>query len=439
MKAPYFSQVKGKLASAFSGQKEYLQAVNELLDYVDVKQSELTLLETENILERLLTPDRVISFQVPWLTDEGKVEVNQGWRVQHSNLIGPYKGGLRFHPTVNESVLKFLALEQTFKNALTGMPIGGAKGGSNFDPKGKSKQEVMRFCQSFMDELHRYIGPNTDIPAGDINVGSREIGYLFGRYRRLKNQFSGAITGKHIEFGGSEVRIESTGFGVIFFVEQVLKQQDQSMSSKALTISGSGNVALHTAQKAIELGAKVLTLSNSEGVCYLSSGFSLKTITDLIKQQKRVDLIELANSNGGEWIEGETPWSIKSDIAIPCATQNELHKEDAKKLVENETQFVFEGANMPCTAEAISILETSKVVFAPAKAVNSGGVITSALEMGQNATFFPESFEEVSDKLKTKMATIHKRCLCTNDKSYLKGANSAALNRLMTAMQEQGI
>ncbi len=439
MSLSYPEHVKSKLAQLFPEQTEYLQAVNELIDNLNIDKAWYSRIESDNMLERLFLPDRIINFNVQWRDDNGKVNINQGWRVQHSNLIGPYKGGLRFHPSVNESVLKFLALEQTFKNALTGLPIGGAKGGSNFDPKGKSQGEILRFCQAFMDELYRYIGPNTDIPAGDINVGSREIGFLFGRYKKITNQFDGALTGKNVAFGGSQARIESTGYGVIYFIEEALKRYKQSLASQRVLISGSGNVALHAAKKAIKAGATVITLSNSEGVCVNSDGFKLAMIDNLIEENTRPALDKLAEKLGAEWHADETPWSFNADIAIPCATQNELSSEDAKLLIDNGISYVFEGANMPCSAEAIELFERNEVLFAPAKAVNSGGVITSTLEMGQNAIFFPESFESVSEKLRALMSDIHKRCVRDNDKSYLKGANNAALSRLLIAMTEQGV
>ncbi|GLX79052.1 glutamate dehydrogenase [Thalassotalea insulae] len=439
MKSSYISKVKDKLEKLYHGQTEYLQAIEELIEYSEIEPYLEEVLVSENLLERLLLPDRVICFNVAWVDDQGEVQVNQGWRVQHSNLIGPYKGGVRFHPNVNESVLKFLALEQTFKNALTGLPIGGAKGGSNFDPKGKTRREVMRFCQAFMDELSRYIGPNTDIPAGDINVGTREIGYMFGRYRRLQNQFSGAMTGKSIEFGGSQVRVESTGYGVIYFVEKLLEHQQKSLDSMKIIISGSGNVALHTAKKAIEKGAVVLTLSNSKGYCYRNAGFTQEMVDELISNESRPKLDRLAEKFNAKWFDNDTPWEVKADIAIPCATQNELGAEDAKHLIDNDIQFVLEGANMPCTAKAVELFEGSKVVFAPAKAVNSGGVVASTLEMGQNAIFYPESFDLVSDKLKNTMGDIHDSCISHNESSYLRGANSATFSRLIIAMAEQGV
>lgn len=439
MKSNYVEHVIGKLKQNYAAQFEYLQAIEELVTYSELDKSLVRSFEDENILERLLQPERVISFNVSWIDDNNKVHVNQGWRVQHSSLIGPFKGGLRFHPAVNESVFKFLALEQTFKNALTGLPIGGAKGGANFDPKGKSNREIMRFCQAFMRELYRHIGPNTDIPAGDINVGTKEIGYLFGCYRRLENKFSGSLTGKEIDFGGSHARIESTGYGIVYFIEQVLEKQGRKLSGLTITISGAGNVALNAAKKAIEVGAKVLTLSNSQGSLYCQQGFTADIIEKLLSSDSRPDLEKLANKNHGKWLEGAKPWQVASDIAIPCATQNELDMNDAKQLKKNAYSYVFEGANMPCTSKAVKFIHDSKIFFAPAKAVNSGGVVMSTFEMGQNAMFFPETFEEMDKKLKSTMADIYINSVGHQSTDCLVGANSFALNKLVRSMIAQGV
>ncbi|TKB43814.1 NADP-specific glutamate dehydrogenase [Thalassotalea mangrovi] len=439
MRSKYAKQVVEKLKHNYEGEQEYLQAIEELVDYSQLERSLNERFVGDNVLERLLLPDRVISFKVPWVDDDGNVQVNQGWRVQHSNLIGPYKGGLRFHPTVTESVLKFLALEQTFKNALTGLSIGGAKGGSNFDPKGKSEREIMRFCQAFMDELFRHIGPNTDVPAGDINVGTREIGFLFGRFRRLQNQFTGVITGKDTEFGGSPARIESTGYGVLFFAERALQTQGSSLQDKTICISGAGNVALHAAQKAIALGAKVLTLSNSKGCLHTDKGLNESQLEQLLQAQHSPNLEAFANEHNLNWQQDKKPWQIACDIAIPCATQNELTGDDAIQLIENKVQWIFEGANMPCDAEAIKCFRESRVTFAPAKAVNAGGVAVSLFEMGQNASFSSHSFEELEQRLKETMYEIHDNCLSDGSNDYLQGANSFAFNRLVQARILQGI
>lgn len=439
MKSDYLINVLKKLRSIYGHQVEYVQAIEELVEYCDITPELAQSIEQCNGLERLLQPDRVISFQVAWVDDHNNIQVNQGWRVQHANLIGPYKGGLRFHPSVNESVLKFLALEQTFKNALTGLPIGGAKGGANFDPKGKSSGEIMRFCQAFMTELYRHIGPNTDVPAGDINVGIKEIGFLFGQYRRLQNQFSGALTGKELDFGGSHVRVESTGYGVVYFAEKVLERFKTSFDTKTVAISGCGNVALHAAKKVIQKGAKVLTLSNSEGFFYQEKGISLEFINTLLQTSERPDLKKLAKKFNAQWFKGKKPWQVKADIAIPCATQNELDQDNANYLIKNNISFVFEGANMPCTAKAVYLFEQSNVTFAPAKVVNSGGVIASTFEMGQNAVYYPESYDTVNDKLKKSMQQIHEHCVQSNEQSYLVGANSFALNKLVSALSLQGV
>ncbi|GHG05115.1 NADP-specific glutamate dehydrogenase [Thalassotalea marina] len=439
MNSPYVKNTVNKIKGLYQHQSEYLQVVDELIDYSDIDEELTQALEQNNGLERLLQPDRIISFQVAWLDDNNQVQVNQGWRVQHANLIGPYKGGLRFHPSVNESVLKFLALEQTFKNALTGLPIGGAKGGANFDPKGKSSREIMRFCQAFMTELYRHIGPNTDVPAGDINVGTREIGYLFGQYRRLQNQFSGALTGKELDFGGSQVRVESTGYGVVYFIENVLERFQQKLSNMSLAISGCGNVALHVAEKAIEQGAKVVTLSNSDGCLSREQGLSAKLVAQLLQSKERPNLKEVAKQFGAKWHQGAKPWQQNVDIAVPCATQNELNGDDAKVLLTNKVQYIFEGANMPCTSDAVALFEQSNSIFSPAKVVNCGGVIASAFEMGQNAMFYPESYQTVDEKLKKTMRQIHTHCMENNESSYLIGANSFALKKLIHVMNLQGV
>ncbi|MDA0978959.1 MAG: NADP-specific glutamate dehydrogenase [Proteobacteria bacterium] len=396
------------------------------------------------MLERLTEPDRVISFLVCWEDDSGFPRVNRGWRVQHSNLIGPYKGGLRFHPTVNESVFKFLAFEQTFKNALTGLPIGGAKGGSDFNPRECSDREIMRFCQSFMNELYRHIGDKIDIPAGDINVGNREIGYLFGQYRRLANTFSGVLTGKDLDFGGSHVRLEATGFGLVYFVEKALARINQSIENKVIAVSGSGNVALHAALKSIQLGARVVTLSSSKGTLLLEDGFSEEDARTLITL-KGDSTEKLKYLGKGEWLGGSTPWDIPCDIALPCATQNELRKDNAECLVKNGCMLIAEGANMPCDNEALRVFEEHRIQHVPGKASNAGGVALSALEMGQNASFSRRGFEELNNELRVIMTRIHELAVESDPNAtdeyvnYRRGANIAAFKRVGHAMVLQGI
>jgi len=403
-------------------------------------------LQEARIFERLTVPDRIITFRVCWEDDDGNIQINQGWRVQNCGAIGPYKGGLRFHPSVNISVLKFLAFEQTFKNALTGLPMGGGKGGADFDPSGRSNREIMRFCQAFMDELHRHIGPRTDVPAGDINVGSREIGYLYGRYQKLTNSFSGTLTGKGLSYGGSPVRVEATGYGLIYFLSDMLDAHLEQIGGKTILISGAGNVALHAAEKAIQLKAKVLTLSDSTGTLYLESGFKADQI-DFIKELKSRSGTSLeacvAKFDEMEFMAGKTPWSIKADIALPCATQNELNKDDAKKLKENGITALAEGANMPCTSKAANLIRKSKILYAPGKASNAGGVALSGLEMSQNAAFGKGDFETLNDKLRQIMGRIHDDCK-THGKNgehidYVKGANQAAFNKLADALLAFGI
>lgn len=431
--------------SRADGQKEFIDAFTEVAqDVYDDVETEQTYKDNA-VLRRLSEPDRIISFRVVWEDDDHQVQVNRGWRVQHCNAIGPYKGGIRFHPSVNESILKFLAFEQTFKNALTGLPIGGGKGGSDFDPRGRSDGEVMRFCQAFMTELHRHIGERTDVPAGDINVGSREIGYLFGQYRRLENRFAGTMTGKDIEFGGSHVRVEATGFGLIYFVQEMLKEQDDSLEGKRVLISGAGNVATHAALKAIEQDAKVLTLSSSEGVLISDEGFSTEQIRQVMESQgSSTDRLRSLDSESGiRWSEGDRPWNIEADIALPCATQNELDKDAATALVENGIQWVAEGANMPCTTQAIDQFEKNAIPHAPGKASNAGGVALSGLEMHQNAQFSQLPFDHLDDELKKVMASIHRQCVDYGSQgeslSYRQGANRAAFNRVAKALVSQGL
>jgi glutamate dehydrogenase (NADP+) len=444
MNSSYINSFKDWHEERNQGQEEFLQAVAEVIDDVAPLVSEDC--EKHAILERLTSPERIISFRVTWEDDGGVIHVNRGYRVQHSGDIGPYKGGLRFHPTVSESILKFLAFEQTFKNALTGLPMGGAKGGSDFDPRGRSDKEIMRFCQAFMNELYRHIGENTDIPAGDINVGSREIGYLFGQYRRLSNTFSGSLTGKDIEFGGSHVRLQATGFGLVYFVNAALKELGKEIKQQRIGISGVGNVALHTALKAVELGADVITLSSSKGCAYFKNGLSEEGVkralaSDASSLEKLKDLVEQEN---GEWYEGEKPWKQKMDIALPCATQNELDEDDAKALLERETCLIAEGANMPCTPEALHCFEEAKVIHVPGKASNAGGVALSGLEMSQNASFSRWEADDLDSRLKSIMEQIHKQCLLEAPRDgdfihYRKGANMAAYKIVSHALYAQGV
>jgi glutamate dehydrogenase (NADP+) len=398
-------------------------------------------------MERLAEPDRVISFRVTWTDDDGQVRVNRGWRVQHCGVIGPYKGGIRFHPSVNESILKFLAFEQTFKNALTGLAMGGAKGGADFDPRGRSEGEVMRFCQAFMRELYRHIGATTDIPAGDINVGTREIGFLFGEYRRLANHFDGTLTGKQLEFGGSHVRLEATGFGLIYFLTDMLDAAGESLEGKRILISGAGNVALHAARKAAELGAIVLSLSSSEGCLVCDEGLGTADIDGLLHGDLRSGeaLRALAETGRGRWLRDEKPWcALAADIALPCATQNELDGDDAKALAESGCRIVAEGANMPCTDAALETFEARDVLHAPGKASNAGGVALSGLEMHQNASFVSLPYDELDEQLRAIMQRIHRQC-CEfgRDESgrinYRRGANRAAFRRVAQALVAQGV
>ncbi|WP_218353027.1 NADP-specific glutamate dehydrogenase [Alteromonas lipotrueiana] len=427
------------------GQDEYLQAIREIArDVIDVYEANESY-KKYDVLRRLCMPERIIHFTVTWLNDNQEVEINQGWRVQHSGLIGPYKGGLRFHPTVNESILKFLAFEQCFKNALTGMPIGGAKGGADFDPRGRSEAEVMRFCQAFMIELQHHIGPNTDVPAGDINVGAREIGFLYGEYRGIHNLFSGTLTGKGLSFGGSHVRTEATGFGLIYMLRAVLAHQGKKINGLVLGVSGAGNVAMHAALKGIQLGAKVISLSNSRGCLEYPEGFREQDIEWAIdnKPDHKNVLTALQDKIGGTWHDNKTPWHLKMDVALPCATQNELDETDAKALMQNGVNYVLEGANMPCTDEARQRFEDNQIVYVPGKAANAGGVAISGLEMSQNAGFQRDSFDQIDESLQQIMQTIHDQMIEDGTKdgkvNYARGANIAGFRRLADAMVAQGI
>ncbi|MDA9284742.1 NADP-specific glutamate dehydrogenase [Flavobacteriaceae bacterium] len=426
---------------------EFMQAVEEVAETVIPYIVNKDIYHGKNILLRMVEPERVISFRVCWVDDLGEIQVNRGYRVQMNSAIGPYKGGLRFHPTVDLSILKFLAFEQVFKNSLTTLPMGGGKGGSDFDPKGKSDNEIMRFCHSFMSELFRHIGPNTDVPAGDIGVGGREIGYLFGKYKKLSNEFTGVLTGKGVSWGGSLIRPEATGYGTVYFAQNMLATRGDDLTNKTVVISGSGNVAQFAAEKSIQLGAKVLTMSDSSGYIYDSEGIDdekLKHIMNLKNvQRKRISeyCIKYPNS---EFIKGKTPWATKCDIALPCATQNELDLNDAKILLKNGCLCVSEGANMPSTKDAVHEFQKAKILFAPGKASNAGGVATSGLEMTQNSLRYNWSREEVDKKLKDIMLDIHDSCIeyGSDDNGYVdyvKGANIAGFVKVADAMLAQGI
>lgn len=439
---------------------EFDQTVKEFLESIkDVSQD--SQIEKWSIVKRLLEPDRVIQFKVTWSDDSGEVMVNRGWRVQWSNTLGPYKGGLRFHPGVNLSILKFLAFEQTFKNALTGLPLGGAKGGSDFDPKGKNDNEIMRFCQAFMSELHRYIGPDIDVPAGDIGVGGREIGYLFGAYKKLAGHFNGALTGKGADWGGSEIRAEATGYGLLYFVEEMLALRSSKsvagLKNKKIIISGSGNVAQYVAEKAIETGAKVLTLSDSDGYILATNGFTQKDLTEImkLKNNRRGRLSEL-DLKSIKYVARKKPWEVNADIALPCATQNEIELKDAKLLVKNRIKLVAEGANMPSTFDATQYFIKKGILFAPSKAANAGGVAVSGLEMSQNSQGLYWTREQVDKELRKIMRNIHAQCVkygtsdgkqdssSTNPAfessvNYVNGANLAAFDRISKAILAQGL
>ncbi len=426
---------------------EFLQAVEEVAETVIPYIVANDIYYGKNILLRMVEPERVISFRVCWVDDSGEVQVNRGYRVQMNSAIGPYKGGLRFHPTVNLSVLKFLAFEQVFKNSLTTLPMGGGKGGSDFDPKGKSDNEIMRFCHAFMSELCRHIGPNTDVPAGDIGVGGREIGFLFGMYKKMRNEFTGVLTGKGLSWGGSLIRPEATGYGTVYFAQKMLETKGGDFKGKKVVISGSGNVAQFAAEKVIQLGGKVLTLSDSSGYIYDEAGIDedkLKFAMEL-KNVKRGRISEyLENYPNAVFVKGKTPWEIKCDIALPCATQNELNENDAKTLLNNGCICVSEGANMPSTKEAIVAFHEAKILFAPGKASNAGGVATSGLEMTQNSLRFNWTREEVDLKLKEIMANIHDACIEYGKGEdgyidYVKGANIAGFVKVADAMLAQGI
>ena len=429
-----------------SHEPEFMQAVKEIAETVLPYIVSKDIYHGKNILMRMVEPERVLMFRVNWVDDNGEIRVNRGYRVQMNSAIGPYKGGLRFHPTVNLSILKFLALEQVFKNSLTTLPMGAGKGGSDFDPKGKSDGEVMRFCQSFMTELYRYIGPNTDVPAGDIGVGGREIGYMFGQYKKLKKEFTGVLTGKGLSWGGSLIRPEATGYGTVYFAENMLNHVSNSIKGKTVVISGSGNVAQYAAEKCIQLSAKVISMSDSSGTVYDSVGIDtekLNFIMDL-KNVKRGRINEYVHKYpSAVFFKNKTPWEIKCDIALPCATQNELNENDAKNLIKNGCICISEGANMPCEPDAIKIFKHNQILYAPGKASNAGGVAVSGLEMAQNSLRYSWSREEVDSKLKEIMKDIHNSCLIHGQEkdyvNYEKGANIAGFIKVADAMLAQGV
>jgi glutamate dehydrogenase (NADP+) len=426
---------------------EFIQAVQEVAETVIPYIAKKEIYNGKNILLRMVEPERLLSFRVAWVDDDGQIHVNRGYRIQMNSAIGPYKGGLRFHPTVNASILKFLAFEQVFKNSLTTLPMGGGKGGSDFDPKGKSDDEVMRFCHAFMLELNRHIGPNTDVPAGDIGVGAREIGFLFGMYKKIRNEFTGVLTGKGLSWGGSKIRPEATGYGTVYFAESMLKTKNETFKGKTVVISGSGNVAQYAAEKAILLGAKVVTLSDSSGYIYDKDGLDNDKLAFVmnLKNNKRGRISEYADKySSAEFHEGKTPWNVKCDIALPCATQNELNKADAKNLLKNGCMCVAEGANMPCNADAVHEFNNAKILFAPGKASNAGGVATSGLEMSQNSLRISWTREEVDERLKDIMEDIHDSCIEYGKEedgfcNYVKGANIAGFVKVADAMLAQGV
>jgi glutamate dehydrogenase (NADP+) len=430
------------------GEIEFLQAVEEVASTILPYIADKPKYQKACVLERMCEPDRMISFRVAWEDDEGHVRVNRGYRVQCNNAIGPYKGGLRFHKSVTPSILKFLAFEQTFKNSLTGLPMGGGKGGSDFNPQGKSDREVMHFCQAFMTELYRHIGPNTDVPAGDIGVGAREVSYLFGQYKRLKNEFVGILTGKGLEFGGSEIRTEATGYGCVYMMEDMLKQHGNGMEGKIAIVSGSGNVAQYTCEKATELGSKVVTLSDSSGFIYDKDGIDAEKLAFVkeLKGVRRGRISEYADKFGAEFHEGKRPWGIKADLAFPCATQNEIHLEDAKMLIANDVIAVCEGANMPTLIEGIHAIQKAGILFAPSKAANAGGVAVSGLEMTQNSMRLSWDRDELDLRLRKIMSGIHASCVehgkgpeATDQVDYVKGANIAGFIKVADAMLAYGV
>lgn len=439
-------QIMTALEARHPGEHEYLQAVREVLLSIEDVYNEHPEFERAKLIERLVEPDRIVTFRVPWVDDHGEVHVNLGYRVQFNNAIGPYKGGIRFHPSVNLSILKFLGFEQTFKNALTTLPMGGAKGGSDFAPRGRSEGEIMRFCQAFMLELWRNLGPDQDVPAGDIGVGGREVGYMFGMYKKLSREHTGTFTGKGLEFGGSILRPEATGYGALYFVQQMLADMGQNLEGKTVAVSGFGNVAWGAVKKATELGAKVVTLSGPDGYVYDPDGVSGDKIDYMLELRLSGEDIVAPYAErypSATFYEGRKPWEVKADIALPCATQNELDDEDARMLIDNGVTLVAEVSNMGCTAEAVDLFVARKTPFAPGKAVNSGGVATSGLEMTQNAMHISWSADEVDERLHKIMSEVHDQCLQYGREAdyinYVKGANIAGFMKVARAMMAQGI
>ena len=441
------AQVVEDLKKRFPNEPEYIQAVSQVLSTIEEEYNKHPEFEKANLIERLCIPDRVCEFRITWVDDKGNVQTNMGYRIQHNNAIGPYKGGIRFHASVNQSILKFLAFEQTFKNSLTTLPMGGAKGGSDFSPRGKSAAEVMRFCQAFMLELHRHVGPELDVPAGDIGVGGREVGYMFGMYKKLTRDFSGTFTGKGLEFGGSLVRPEATGYGNIYFLVEMLKTRGLSLEGKKVLVSGSGNVAQYTAEKILQLGGKVMTMSDSDGYVYDPDGIDREKLDYImeLKNLYRGRIREYAEQYPGvKYVAGARPWGEKADIATPCATQNEINGDDARKLIANGVIAVSEGANMPSTPEAVKVFQDAKILYTPGKASNAGGVSVSGLEMTQNAQHLAWSAEEVDAKLHWIMESIHAACVKYGTEpdgyiNYVKGANIAGFMKVAKAMMAQGI
>ncbi|MBN1415334.1 MAG: NADP-specific glutamate dehydrogenase [Bacteroidales bacterium] len=440
------NEFMAKVIAKNPGESEFHQAVKEVVESLMPIVEENPKYKYAKILERMTEPERIVMFRVPWVDDNGEIHINKGYRIEMSSAIGPYKGGIRFHPTVNLGILKFLAFEQVFKNSLTTLPMGGGKGGSDFDPKGKSDQEVMRFCQSFMTELQRHIGADVDVPAGDIGVGGREIGYMFGQYKRIRNEFTGVLTGKGIEWGGSLIRPEATGYGCVYFAEEMLKTRKESMKGKIAAVSGSGNVAQYAVEKLITLGAKVVTLSDSSGYIDDEDGITPEKLNYVLelKNTRRGRIKEYAEKYGAKYVEGERPWSVKCDVAFPCATQNEINEDDAKTLCKNGCLAVSEGANMPCTPEAVEVFLKAQILFGPGKAANAGGVAVSGLEMTQNSMRLPWSREEVDERLHRIMINIHETCVKygkTPDGfiNYVNGANIGGFIKVANAMLAQGI
>lgn len=442
----YAQNVLSKVKALNPSEPEFHQAVEEVFDSLDLVLERHPEYRSAKILERMTEPERVIMFRVPWMDDQGEIHINRGFRIEMNSAIGPYKGGLRFHPSVNMGILKFLAFEQVFKNSLTTLPMGGGKGGSDFDPKGKSDNEVMRFCQSFMTELYRHIGPNTDVPAGDIGVGGREIGFLFGQYKRLRNEFTGVLTGKGLNWGGSLVRPEATGYGAVYFAHEMLKTIGMDIEGKVFAVSGFGNVAWGAVQKISQLGGKVVTLSGPDGFIYDKDGIKGEKIDYMLEMRSSANdrVKDYADKFKAEFHEGKRPWSVKVDVAMPCATQNEIFENDAKELLKNGCVCICEGANMPTTIEAYKVFKEAKVLFSPGKASNAGGVATSGLEMSQNSMRLPWPKEEVDSRLQMIMKSIHDTCVHTAERfgtkgNYVNGANIAGFLKVADAMLDQGL